>query len=146
MCLQDCSLFLSGGGFSPGRFAAIWPGSNPFAEGYYRAAVTCPSLLFIWELSGLSLSSPIALETPLAASRNVGAVLPHLLSLWLGTLFSRLRARTEKHRQQRWSPVWAAPIGMLAAVWDGALCPCPRLLLHPYEHDTIMPGDKGPSP
>lgn len=24
--------------------------------------------------------------------------------------------------------------------------PCPRLLLHPCEHDTVMPGDKGPSP
>lgn len=95
--LQGCSLFLSGGGFQPGRFAADGPSSSPFAEGHYNTAMMCPSLLFIWQLCGLSLSSPIALETPLVAGRNVRAILSRLLSLWLGTLFSRLVARPEKH-------------------------------------------------
>lgn len=59
----------------------MWLSSNSFAEGYYDAAVACPLLLFIWELSRLSLCSPIALETLLEAGRNVRAVLcvpPHL--------------------------------------------------------------------
>lgn len=92
----------------------LWLSSNSFAEGYYDAAVACPLLLFIWELSRLSLCTPIALETLLEAGRNVRAVLrvpPHLLLLWLGTLFSRLAARPEKQQQQLRGPAQASPSG-----------------------------------
>lgn len=94
--------------------AALWLSSNSFAEGYYDAAVACPLLLFIWELSRLSLCSPIALETLLEAGRNVRAVFrvpSPLLLLWLGTLFSRLAARLEKHQQQLKRPAQASPLG-----------------------------------
>lgn len=36
---------------------------------------------------------------------------PHLLLLWLGTLFSRLAARPEKHQQQLRRPAQAFPLG-----------------------------------
>lgn len=128
----------------------MWLSSNSFAEGYYIAAAACPLLLFIWELSRLSLCSPIALETLLEAGRNVRVVLyvpPHLLLLWLGTLFSRLAARPEKHQQQVRRPAQASPIGWEGAVpvaLSGSAHPCPWLLLHTCEHHTAILGDKGP--
>lgn len=82
----------------------VWPNFNPFAEGHYNAALhtsgTSSSSLFIQELHGPDLSSPIALETPLAAGRNGRAALPVLPARFgLGTLFSRLGASPENNQQ-----------------------------------------------
>lgn len=127
---------------------ALWLSSNSFAGGHYDAAVACPLLLFIWELSRLSLCSPIALETLLEAGRNVRAVLrvpPHLLLLWLGTLFSRQAARPEKHHQQLRRPAQASLIrGKEQCLWLPVALHIPA---HGFsllcEHHTAILGDKG---
>lgn len=113
----------------------------------------CALLLFTGELGRLSLPSPIALETLLAAGRNVGAVLPvpvHLLLLWLETVF-QAGNQARKASTTTLEPSAGIPHGAgrssahSTAAPSGSTSPCPWLLLYPCEHHTAMPGDMGPS-
>lgn len=73
---------------------------------------------------------------------------PYLLLLWLGTLFSRLAARPEKHQQQLRRPEQSSPSGgREQCLWLSAA-------LHIHAHgfsytlvSTILPfsGTRGPS-
>lgn len=72
---------------------------------------------------------------------------PHLLLLWLGTLFSRLAARPEKPATTAQEASTVIPIGWEGAVpvaLSGSAHPCPWLLLHPCEHHTALLGHKAP--